>query len=108
KRRERNLKFLESPSHAKLLSEYDRIPQTTLLYLVSPGFSHFSYYDLLRPEAEPWGGTPERTATNLTLIRACVRGFLDHQLKGRPMDLAAAVHQLGGEVLLVPPRGVEQ
>jgi dienelactone hydrolase len=80
-RRERNKTFLESASHAKLLSQYDDVPQATLVYIVSPGFSHFSYYDLLRPEAEQWGATPERTIANLTLIRACLRGFLDTHLQ---------------------------
>jgi dienelactone hydrolase len=104
KRQERRSKFLESPSEKRLLSEYDNVAQATLLYIISPGFSHFSYYDLLRPEAESWGGTPERTAANLALIRASVRAFLDTHLKGRPTDLAAAVQRLGGEVVLVPPR----
>jgi len=100
KRRERNATFLQSPSHAKLLSEYDHVPNATLLYIISPGFSHFSYYDLLRPEAEPWGGTPERTAANLALVRACLTGFLDTHLKGQPADIVAAVRKLGANAIV--------
>jgi dienelactone hydrolase len=81
KRRERNATFLESPSHRLLASEYANVPRATLKYIVSPGMSHFAYYDLPRPEAEPWGDTPERHAVNLQLIRDDVRAFLDRHLK---------------------------
>jgi len=104
KRHARRSQFLESPSDRRLQSEYDDLPHATLLYIVSPGFSHFSYYDLLRPEAEPWGGTPERVAANLEIVRACMLGFLDTHLKGRPTDLIAAVHRRGGDVISGTPR----
>ena len=47
-----------------------------IAYISSPGFSHFACYDLVQPEAEQWGATPERNARNLAIVRATMLAFL--------------------------------
>jgi dienelactone hydrolase len=103
KRRERNATFLTSASNQEQLSQHANVADLTLVYVVSPGFSHFSYYDLPKPEAVPWGDTPARSARNLQIIRATMRAFLDTHLKGRSVDIEDAARGAGGTLIVVRP-----
>jgi len=84
-RRARNATFLESASNRELIAEYENVVAPgTIAYVSSPGFSHFAYYDLVQPEAEPWGATPERNARNLAIVRAAILAFLNGERLARP------------------------
>jgi len=100
KRKTRN--FREGAGHKALIAQYAQVASPgALVYITSPGFSHFSYYDLVRPEAEQWGATPERHERNLTLIRKTVLTFLDATLKRR-VDPIAAVREIDGPLTIIP------
>ncbi|MCU1227597.1 MAG: isoform [Acidobacteria bacterium] len=78
-RQSRNAKFLESKSHRELVAQYENVTAPGVIaYVSSPGFSHFAYYDLVQPEAEQWGATPERNARNLAIIRKTILAFLEN------------------------------
>jgi pimeloyl-ACP methyl ester carboxylesterase len=107
KRRERNVTFLESASHRAQLAEYANVPGGTVAYAISPGFGHFSYYDLVTPEAEQWGGTPERARRNLSIIRRCLLAFLDSTVAGRRGDPVEALRRIEPPLILVPAKQVD-
>lgn len=95
KRSARADRFLES--QGALISEYDNVVAPGLIaFISSPGFSHLAYYDLVQPDAEQWGATPERNARNLEIVRAAIVAFCD----GR--DPAAAMRAIGTKLALVP------
>jgi len=99
KRKTRN--FLEGTGHKDLVAQYATIASpAALVYITAPGFSHFSYYDLSRPEGEQWGSNPERQEKNLTLIRKTMLTFLDAALK-RGRDPVQAVRRLRGPFTVV-------
>ncbi|MEA2570624.1 MAG: hypothetical protein QOI24_2625 [Acidobacteriota bacterium] len=76
-RRVRNATFLTSQSHRDLVAQYrDVVTPGAIAYISSPGFSHFAYYDLVQPDAERWGATPERNARNLAIVRKTMLAFL--------------------------------
>lgn len=98
KRKERMGRFLEAASSRELISEYDNLAAPgALAFVSSPGFSHFSYYDLVQPDAEQWGATPERSRVNLAIVRACILAFLD-----APADPMSAMRRSGAPLVLVP------
>lgn len=103
KRQARNATFLESKGHKDLLSQYANVTsRSAMVYVNSPGFSHFSYYDLVRPEAEQWADTPERAARNLTIIRATMLAFLDATLKRGESDAVPALRKVDAPLTIVP------
>ncbi|HKO02050.1 MAG TPA: hypothetical protein VJ032_10175, partial [Thermoanaerobaculia bacterium] len=84
-RRARNATFLESASNRELIAQYENVVGPgTIAYVSSPGFSHFAYYDLVQPDAEQWGATPERSARNLAIVRATILAFLHGESLARP------------------------
>ncbi|HYC61617.1 MAG TPA: hypothetical protein VEK79_18825 [Thermoanaerobaculia bacterium] len=102
KRRQRNREFLESAGHRQTVEQYSNAARGVLAYVISPGFSHFSYYDLNKPEAEPWGGTPERSRRNLEIIRDCLRTFLDATLRQQSASMVGAMRAVDAQLMLVP------
>ncbi|HEX8749394.1 MAG TPA: hypothetical protein VF717_19615 [Pyrinomonadaceae bacterium] len=81
KRRASMEKYIES-----LKAAYAGVPSGSRLVLIdSPGFSHFSYYDLSTAQTEvtPWRATPEQWARNKQIIRAFTVAAFDSQLRSR-------------------------
>ncbi|HEX8174792.1 MAG TPA: hypothetical protein VF543_06705 [Pyrinomonadaceae bacterium] len=76
-----------------LKAEYAGVPSASRLVLIdSPGFSHFSYYDLSTAQTEvaPWRTTPEQWARNKQIIRAFTVAAFDAQLRsGQPESLGS-------------------
>lgn len=69
-----------------LKAQYAGAPPSGRLVLIdSPGFSHFSYYDLptAQTEVAPWRATPEQWLRNKQIIRAFTLAAFDGQLRSR-------------------------
>jgi hypothetical protein len=58
-------------------------PQSRLLLVDAPGFSHYSYYDVPDAEAEvpPWNATPAAWSRNTEIIRAFTLASFDAALR---------------------------
>jgi Platelet-activating factor acetylhydrolase, isoform II len=65
-------------------------PQSRLLLLDVPGYSHFSYFDLLTPETGPgpWYATPQQWASNHRLIDDIILTSLKLEFGRAPGGLA--------------------
>jgi dienelactone hydrolase len=77
-----------------LKAQYAGVPSASRLVLIdSPGFSHFSYYDLSTAQTEevPWRATPEQWLRNKQIIRAFTVAAFDAQLRSKQLESLASM-----------------